>query len=85
MRITPLFHRLRAALPREGEKRFRNDTLSMLITRQDVPFTIFSVLVKQEGHSGWITLQADDGKIEAHHPRNVDLVEQAVEVFVPRA
>jgi len=82
MRIKPLFHRLRTALPREGEKRFKNDSLSMLITRHDVPFTIFSVLVKQEGHCGWITIQADDGKIEAHHPRNVDLVEQALEVFM---
>lgn len=82
MRITPLFHRLRAALPREGEQRFKNDSMSMLVTRQDVPFTIFSVLVKQGGHCGWITLQADNGKIVSHHPRNVDLVEQALDVFV---
>jgi hypothetical protein len=85
MRFTPLFQRLRAALPREGEQRFKNDTTSMLITRHDVPFTIFSVLVKQEGHCGWITLQADAGKIESHHPRNVDLVEQALELFLGKS
>lgn len=83
MRTKPLFRRLISAIPQEGERRLSRDGVSLLLTRHDTPYTIVSALVKSQGHCGWVTLESDAGTIVAHHPRNVDLVEQVLETLVP--
>ncbi|NFV80299.1 hypothetical protein [Magnetospirillum aberrantis] len=82
MRTKPMFRRLMAALPHEGERRFQADGVSLQITRHDTPFTIISVLVKDNGHNAWVTVESDAGDITLHHPRNVDLVDKALDKFL---
>ena len=82
MRTKPMFRRLMAALPHEGERRFQADGVSLQITRHDTPFTIISVLVKDNGHNAWVTVESDAGDITLLHPRNVDLVDKALDKFL---
>lgn len=82
MRTKPMFRRLMAALPHEGERRFQADGVSLQITRHDTPFTIISVLVKDNGHNAWVTVESDAGDLTLHHPRNVDLVDKALDKFL---
>ncbi len=82
MRTKPMFRRLMAALPHEGERRFQADGISMQITRHDTPYTIISVLVKANGHNAWVTVESDAGEVTLHHPRNVDLVDKALDKFI---
>jgi len=77
-----MFRRLMAALPHEGEKRYHADQMSMLVTRHDQPYTLISVMVKTPGHSGWVTAELDAGEVTLHHPRNLDLVDKALDVFL---
>lgn len=81
MRTKPMLRRLMAALPQEGERRFQADGVSLQITRHDTPYTIISVLVKDNGHNAWVTVEADGGEVTLHHPRNVDLVDKALDTF----
>jgi hypothetical protein len=82
MRTKPMFRRLLAALPHEGERRYHADGMSMQITRHDTPYTIISVMVKADGHNAWLTVEADGGEVTLHHPRNVDLVDKALDTFL---
>jgi hypothetical protein len=84
MRTKPMFRRLLSALPHEGERRFQGDGMSMQITRHDSPYTIISVLVKADGHNAWVTVEADGGEITLLHPRNIDLVDKALDTLLPR-
>lgn len=84
MRTKPMFRRLMAALPHEGERRFQADGMSMQITRHDSPYTIISVMVKSEGHNAWVTVESDAGEVVLHHPRNMDLVDKALDALLPR-
>ena len=54
----------------------------MLITRHDQPYTLISVMVKAEGHSAWVTAELDGGQVALHHPRNLELVDRALDVFL---
>lgn len=83
MRKKPIFRRLLTALPHEGERRYHDDGgMSMQITRHDSPYTIISVMVKDNGHNAWVTMEADGGEITMHHPRNIDLVDRALDTFL---
>lgn len=82
MRTKPMFRRLLAALPHEGERRYHAAGVSMQITRHDTPYTIISVMVKDNGHNAWVTVEADGGEITLLHPRNVDLVDKALDTFL---
>ena len=77
-----MFRRLMTALPHEGERRYHADGLSMLITRHDSPYTIISVMVKTAGHSAWVTAELDAGAVALHHPRNLELVDKALDTFL---
>lgn len=77
-----MFRRLMAALPHEGERRYHADGLSMLITRHDSPYTLISVMVKSQGHCAFVTAELDAGRVELHHPRNLELVDHALAVFL---
>ncbi len=82
MRTKPMFRRLMNVLPHEGERRYHDGGMSMLITRNDSPYTIISVLVKDNGHNAWVTIESDGGDVTLHHPRNIDLVDKALNVFL---
>lgn len=82
MRTKPMFRRLLKAVPSEGERRYNSDGMSMLVTRYDTPYTIISVMVKAEGHNAWVTVEADGGEVTLHHPRNVELVDKALDTFL---
>lgn len=83
MRTKPMFRRLLTALPHEGERRYHSDDgISMQITRHDSPFTLISVMVKDNGHNAWVTVESDGGEITMHHPRNVDLIDKALDKFI---
>lgn len=77
-----MFRRLMAALPHEGERRYHADGLSMLVTRHDTPYTIVSVIVKEAGHSAWVTAEFEGGAVTLHHPRNIELVDKALDAFL---
>lgn len=79
-----LYRRLSSVLHANGECRFQGDGCSMLITRNDRAYTLISVLVTQDGQSGSLTLELDDGALVIHHPRNLELVERAINSFCPR-
>lgn len=78
----PMFRRLLAALPHEGERRYLADGISMQITRHDTPYTLISVMVKSEGHNAWVTAELDAGEVTLHHPRNIELVDKALDIFL---
>ena len=78
----PMFRRLLEALPHEGEKRYHAGTLSMQLTRHDTPYTLISVLVKEDGHNAWVTAELDSGEVTLHHPRNIELVDKALDRFL---
>lgn len=83
MRTKPMLRRLLTALPYEGERRFSSeDGVSMQITRQDTPYTLVSVLVKDHGHNAWVTVESDAGQVTLLHPRNIDLVDKALDHFL---
>lgn len=77
-----MIRRLMAALPHEGERRYHQDDMSMMLTRHDSPYTLISVMVKIPGHSAWVTAELDGGQVTLHHPRNVELVDKALDVFL---
>lgn len=82
MRTKPMFRRLLKAVPSEGERRYHADGMSMQITRHDTPFTIISVMVKADGHNAWLTVEADGADVTLLHPRNVELVDKALDTFL---
>ncbi|OJX79297.1 hypothetical protein [Magnetospirillum sp. 64-120] len=77
-----MLSRLMAALPHEGEVRYHADQMSMLVTRHDQPYTLISVIVKTPGHAGWVTAELDAGEVTLHHPRNLELVDKALDAFL---
>lgn len=77
-----MIRRLMAVLPHEGERRYHADGMSMLVTRHDSPYTIISVMVKTPGHAGWVTAELDGGQVALHHPRNIELVDRALDAFL---
>ena len=83
MTTEELFQRLLAAIPREGEIRRHDGDDSLLITRHDTPTTIISALAKEGPTMGWLTVEADGGHLELHHPRNPDLVLRLLDCLAP--
>lgn len=82
MRTKPMLRRLMAALPHEGERRFSADGMSLQITRHDTPYTIISVLVKDNGQNAWVTVESDAGEVVLLHPRNIDLIDKALDMLL---
>ncbi len=83
MTTEELFRRLLAAIPREGEIRRHAGDDSLLITRHDTPTTIISALAKAGPAMGWLTLEADGGRLELHPPRNPELVLRLLDGLAP--
>ncbi len=76
-----LYGRVRRVLPHSGEVRRHDTDISLLITRNDIPYTMISLIAKEPHASGWVNVEVDGADATLHHPRNLDLVARALDHF----